>query len=55
MPKCEIICFVEVEFDYVMLDVLRMLHLCVNHVRTLVGGFHEFYVKIHILMDYAYN
>ena len=36
-----------------ILDVLRMLPLCVNHVRALVGSFHEFYVKIHVLMDYA--
>ena len=38
MPKHELICFVEVEFNYVMLDMLRMLPLCVNHVRTLVGN-----------------
>ena len=55
MPKREIICFVEVEFDYVMLDVLRMLPLRVNYARTLVGSFREFYVKIHVLMDYACN
>ena len=55
MPKREIICFVEVESDYVMLDVLRMLPSCDNYVRTLVGNFREFYVKIHVLMDYASN
>ena len=54
MPKCEIIYFDEVEFDYVILDVLRMLPLCVNHVRALVGDFYEFYVKIHMLMEFVY-
>ena len=45
MPKLELICFVEVEFNYMMLDMLRMLPLCVNRVRTLVVKFRKYYEK----------
>ena len=61
LPKYKIICFVEVESNYVMLDMLRMLPLCDNHVRTLVGNFREFYVKnscvdgLCLQLNYAMN
>ena len=53
-------CFVEFESNYVMLDMLRMLPLCDNHVRTLVGNFREFYENacidgLYLKLNYAMN